>query len=331
MSTTKINYNSVITMYEKAGNQEKAEEFIVLGLDSFSDDSDRNDYDFLKNRTLDASIINRYKSNLEILWLFVEKGIEPQDMVWNLIAKRDSFKEIKEVVLHGALPMRYLEMALIRKQNIDCYQEIFRLGKITGLNYDFLLFNFMKIKARPNSKNYLACTQAILKYIPYNEECHLALARNLLNIHEKVGVEIANNIVSYFLNNCEDLDAFFQTRPDILLLFKKFNYTIPQEYYFLLIQQLKNLSKINIAWCIELYQVSDNDKVAILNHWAQNNQVVAFDTYFKYMTSPNPDYEGVGKQLDEEFKNKIAEVPEAPVKRIKTIALLSDSKEEKIK
>ena len=73
MSVKKLDFNSIIAMYEKEGNTKKVKEFIILALDNYSpSDSEESDeinekYSFLQGRYLDSNIIERYKDSEDVL------------------------------------------------------------------------------------------------------------------------------------------------------------------------------------------------------------------------------------------------------------------------
>lgn len=327
MNLKNLDYASIVAMYENAGKKGIADIFIYKALDNYSDDKNPDDYDFLKNRTLTYAVINHYKDNEKVLCLLARKKVEPKEYIWDLIGVTCSYNTIKRLVKEGIMPKMYLEESVIKGEQYSCYEDIFSDEELKDIDYNLLLFNFMKLEQNIADISFLNCIEIILKEMPYDEEYHLPLAKVLCR-NEYANLAKIQDIIKYFLNkNSNDFETILQNRPDILYLFRylrsgKINTRYIDSFLEIykrrsirITEEIMSLGEISIAWCVELYEIGENERINILNYWARNNQVTAFDTYYKYFTSDNLDYENVGKILDEEFKNKMAEEPYTPLVR----------------
>lgn len=324
MDLKNLDYASIVAMYDNLGKKEIADNFVYKALDNYSKFSD---YDFLKNRSLTQEAISRYDHKPEVLYLLARKNVRPQEYIRKLILEFNDYQAIKQLVKEDAMPLRGLEDCVIKSETISRYLDIFSDKELRNVDYDLLLFNFRKLPEQLDNIDYLDCLKAIIINVPYHEEYHLSFAKLLC----KCGYANATktlDIIKYFLNNnYDDFEVLLQNRPDILYLFRflksrKITIKYSDEFFKIyekrstkIIGDIKDLKISDIAWCLLLYQLNESARISILNYWAQNNQVTAFGTYYQYFTSDIPDYENVGKLLDEEYKNMMVEKEDTPLKR----------------
>lgn len=327
MNLKNLDYASIIAMYENAGKKGIADNFIYKALDNYSDDKNPGDYDFLKNRSLSYEAISRYDHRPEVLYLLARKNVRPQEYIRKLILEFNDYQAIKQLVKEDVISLKVLEDCVIKSEAYSRYFDIFSDKELRNVNYNLLLFNFRKLPERLDNIDYLSCLKAIIINVPYNEKYHLSFAEILCRI-EYANASKVIDIVKYFLNqNKDDFEILLQNRPDILYLFRflksrKVNINYIDEFLetykrrsIKITEDIMFLRRSDVAWCLELYEIGESERINILNYWAQNNQVTAFDTYYEYFTSDNLDYENIGKLLDEEFKNKIVEEPDTPLNR----------------
>ncbi len=339
MSVKKLDFNSIIAMYEKEGNTKKVEEFIILALDIlalgnyYPSDSKESDeinekYSFLQGRYLNPNIIERYKDSEEVLCFLAEKRVKPEEFVWELVSNKCEYYQVEELVNQGIIPIKYLEDNVIKSGNICSYSNILGNDELENVNYDLIITNFLGLEEYLDSLEYLNCIKSILTKIPFNVAFHLELAQKLCNSTTFFCYHRIEEIITYFLKeHPNDFENFLSTRPDILVLFK---YLISRKKEFSnniidickekeerIIEAIKEGTINNFAWHVDLYQIGINARIDILNSWARNNQVLAFDIYYEYFSNNNPDYENVGKKLDEKFQKLNAEEPEQPLMRVR--------------
>ena len=228
----------------------------------------------------------------------------------------------------GIIPIKYLEDNVIKSGDICSYSNILGNDELENVNYDLIITNFLGLEEYLDSLEYLNCIKSILTKIPFNVAFHLELAQKLCNSTTFFCYHRIEEIITYFLKeHPNDFENFLSTRPDILVLFK---YLISRKKEFSnniidickekeerIIEAIKEGTINNFAWHVDLYQIGINARIDILNSWARNNQVIAFDIYYEYFSNNNTDYENVGKELDEKFQKLNAEEPEQPFMRIR--------------
>lgn len=325
MDLKSLDYASIVTMYDNLGKKEIADDFVYKALDNYSKYKFFCDYDFLENRSLTQEAISRYDHKLEVLYLLARKKVKPQEYVWELILEFNDYQAIKQLVKEDVMPLRDLEDCVIKSETYSIYLDIFSDKELQNVDYNLLLFNFRKLPERLDNIDYLSCLKAIIINVPYHEEYHLLFAKILCKCGYATKII---DIVKYFFNkNKDNFEILLQNRPDILYLFRflksgKVNINYINEFLKIyekrstqIIGDIKDLKRNDIAWCLLLYRLNESARISILNYWAQNNQVTAFGTYYEYFTSDNPDYENVGKRLDEEYKNMMVEKKDTPLKR----------------
>ncbi len=334
MSVKNLDFNSIIAMYEKEENTKKVEEFIILALDNYSpSDSEESDeidekYSFLQGRYLDSNIIERYKDNKDVLYFLAEKRVKPEEFVWELVSNKCRYYQVKELVKQGIIPIKYLEDNVIKTGDILCYSNILDNDELENVNYDLIITNLLGLEEYHYSLEYLNCITSILIKRPFNEAFHLELAKKLRESESIFRFNRIEEIIKYFLKeHPNDFENFLSTRPDILVLFKylisrkkdfkKNIVDICKEKEAKIIEAIKEGTINHFAWLVDLYQIGINSRTDILNTWARNNQVLAFDIYYEYFSNNNTDYENVGKELDEKFQKLNAEEPEQPFMRIR--------------
>ena len=339
MSVKKLDFNSIIAMYEKEGNTKKVEKFIILALDILAldnyspSDSEESDeinekYSFLEGRYLDSNIIERYKDIEDVLYFLAEKRVKPEEFVWELVSNKCSYYQVKELVKQGIIPIKYLEDNVIKSRDISSYFDILNNDTLENVNYDLIITNLLGLEEYFNSLEYLNCIPSILIKRPFNEAFHIELAQKLCKSESIFRFSRIEEIITYFFKgHPNDFENFLSTRPDILVLFKylisrKKDFSnniidICKEKEARIIEAIKEGTINNFAWHVDLYQIGINDRIDILNTWARNNQVLVFDIYYEYFSNNNPDYENVGKELDEKFQKLNAEEHEQPFMRVR--------------
>lgn len=325
MNAKNLNFNNIIAMYKKLEDQEKLDQMLILALDSYGCNYERDakKYAFLEGMRLSEGVINRYHQNRYVLQLLLMYDVEPKNLItelfYNLMLKKGDYIGLESLFKEGKIPASYLENFVIRESfEGDCYR-IFNLD-INSYDCRKVLESFMGTKLDFHKTSVKYSAENILKYVPYMEGVHVSLAYKLYGHSELLSLA---RILDFFTKN-ENFEEFAKNRPDIAYLYKKVREKsktskhIPEKERMRYVNAIDKIAKGNttdIAFLINLYDIEEFQIEGILNSWASHDQVLLFDTYFAYLRNENRDYETEGKALDEMYANKLKELASEDIKR----------------